>query len=157
LQRMPDSERQEAPDGASPKGGGEVFKPDPAALEPELPPVSPPSTKAPVQFNQQVNVYQQIPPSVWDRLNADQIVELSRVVLKQNFIADRRQFEYAMEQNRAEYSGKKMAVVCGAAIALGGFGGTVYLGMHGHELIALSIALPLATILAVIVGNRFLD
>jgi len=154
---MPDPEQQEALDGASPKGSGEVVRADPTAIEPELPPVSPPSTKAPVQFNQQVNVYQQIPLSAWDRLNADQIVELSKVILEQIDVADKRQFEYAIEQNRADGSGKKMALVCGAAIALGGFGGTVYLGMHGHELIALSIALPLATILAVIVGNRFLD
>ena len=40
----------------------------------------------------------------------------------------------------------------------GRVGGTIYLGMHGHEFIALSIALRFATILAVIVrGNRFLE
>ena len=154
---MPDPEQQEVSDGQPPKNGGEVAKADSTAIEPELPPVSPPSTKTPVQFNQQVNVYQQIPPSAWDRLSADQIVELSKIIVKQIDIADKRQFEYAIEQAKADCSGKKMALVCGAAIALGGFGGTIYLGMHGHEFIALSIALPLGTILAVIVGNRFLE
>jgi hypothetical protein len=83
----------------------EVVKAEPVELEPQLPPVSPPSTKAPIQFNQQVNVYQQIPQSAWD---------------------------------------------------VAGFAATVFLATNGHELIALSISLPLATILAVIVGNRFL-
>jgi hypothetical protein len=154
---VPDPEQQEVSNGALPKNSGEVIKTDPTATEPELPPVSPPSTKTPVQFNQQVNVYQQIPPSAWDRLSSDQIVELSRIIVKQIDIADRRQFEYAIEQAKADCSGKKMALACGAAIALGGFGGAIYLGMHGHEFIALSITLPLATILAVIVGNRFLE
>ena len=154
---VPDPEKQEISDGSPAKANGEVTKSDPVAAEPELPPVSPPSTKVPVQFNQQVNVYQQIPPSAWDRLSAEQIVELSKIIVHQIDIADKRQFDYAIEQNKAECSGKRMAMACGAVIRLGGFGGTMYLGMHNHELIALSIALPLATTLAVIVGNRFLD
>lgn len=135
----------------------EVVKSDPNAVEPGLPPINPPSTKAPVQFNQQVNVYQQIPPSAWDRLSSEQIVELSRVIVQQIDVADKRQFDYAIQQNKSSCSGKKTALMCGSVIALGGFGATIFLGMHGHEFIALSIALPLATILAVIVGNRFLE
>ena len=82
LQPAPDPEQQECGERKrhQRKAGEEVVK-DAAAKPPaslELPPVSPPSTKIPVQFNQQVNVYQQIPPSAWDRLEFDQIVELSR-------------------------------------------------------------------------------
>ena len=72
-------------------------------------------------------------------------------------VADKRQFDYAIEQNKAACSGKKMAILCGSVICLGGFGSGIYLGMQGHEAIALSVTLPLATILAVVVGRRFLD
>lgn len=44
----------------------------------------------------------------------------------------------------------------GSVIAIAGFAATVYLATSGHEMIALTISLPLATILAIIVGNRFL-
>jgi hypothetical protein len=47
-------------------------------------------------------------------------------------------------------------MVWGSAITLAGFAATVYMGLHGHEFIALTISLPLSTILAIIVGNRFL-
>jgi hypothetical protein len=155
---MPERKEQQAPEAQPLKNNGvEIVKADPTGLAPELPPVSPPQTKTPVQFNQQVNVYQQIPPSAWDRLNPEQVVELSKVIVQQIDVADKRQFDYAIQKNKSSCSGKKTAIVCGSAITIGGFGATIYLGMHAHELIALSIALPLATILAVIVGNRFLE
>lgn len=138
-----------------PPGGGEIIKPDPIDAE-LLPPVTPPTTKAPVQFNQQVNVYQQIPQSAWDRLTADQIVELSKTIIQQIDVADKRQFDFAVQQEATSRSGKKIAICCGSVVAVIGFAATAYLAANGHELVALSISLPLATILAIIVGNRFL-
>lgn len=69
----------------------EIVKAEPVEVD-QLPPVTPPTTKAPVQFNQQVNVYQQIPQSAWDRLDAEQIMELSRRIIEQIDVADKRQF-----------------------------------------------------------------
>ena len=133
----------------------EVVKAEPVEAE-QLPLVTPPSTKAPVQFNQQVNVYQQIPPSAWDRLNADQIMDLSKRIIDQIDVADKRQFDYAIEDAKSVKSGKRAAMAWGSVIAIAGFTATVFLAMNGHEMIALTISLPLATILAIIVGNRFL-
>ena len=139
--------------------------PDPARelvtaefVDPELPQVTPPSTtKTPVQFNQQVNVYQQIPPSAWDRLTPEQVVELSKVIVNQIDIADKRQFDYAVQQAESETAGKKIAIICGALVALVGFGGAAYLGIHGQVAVAMSISVPITTILAILVGKRFLD
>jgi len=126
-------------------------------VEPELPLVTPPSTKTPVQFNQQVNVYPQIPVSAWDRLAPDQLVELAKIIVNQIDVADQRQFDYAIKQAESETSGKKIAIVCGSLVALAAFGGSAYLGTHGQVTVALSISLPITTILGVLVGKRFLD
>jgi hypothetical protein len=147
----------EAEDDSAVVGEQGIAKADPVGVEPELPPVALPSTKAPVQFNQQVNIYQQIPQSAWDRLNADQVVELSKLIVGQIDTADKRQFDYAIQQTEREIAGKKLAMICGSAVTLIGFGVAAYLGINGHEFVALSVSLPLATILAVIVGRRFLD
>ncbi len=136
-------------------GEGEIIKPEPIDAE-LLPPVTPPTTKAPVQFNQQVNIYQQIPQSAWDRLTADQVVELSKTIINQIDVADKRQFDFAIEQETTSRTGKKIAICCGSAVAIIGFAATAYLAANGHEVAAMSISLPLATIIAVIVGNRFL-
>lgn len=50
----------------------------------------------------------------------------------------------------------KISMFIGGTIALLGIGGAIYLGITGHDMIALSISLPLATILAVVVGRRLL-
>jgi hypothetical protein len=100
-----------------------IEKIEAAADTAALPPVVPPATKSPIQFNQQVNLsIQQIPSSAWDRLSADQILEISKMI-----------------------------------VTLAGFGATLYLSLQGHEFVAMGVALPLGTILAVIIGNRFLD
>ena len=56
-------------------------KADPLVNETPAPLPAPPQTKTPIQFNQQVNVYQQIPHSAWDGLSANQIVDLSKEIL----------------------------------------------------------------------------
>jgi len=134
------------------QGGGK-----PTAAEAALPTVIPPQTSVPVQFNQQLNLsIQQIPTSAWDRLSPDQVVEISKMIVSQIDASDKRQFDYAMDEVKRSSSGKKTAICFGAIIALAGFTATTYLSLHGHELAGLTIALPLATIIAVIVGNRFL-
>ena len=119
-------------------------------------PPLPPDTQTPVQFNQQINVYQ-IPPSAWSQLSAEQIVDLSKVVLKHANEVDERHFKFAIAQSHRDANGKKWATAVGAIIAVAGFGAAAYLAQAGHPLIALAIAAPLATILATVVGNRFLD
>src|SRR5215469_8282070 len=124
-------------------------------VEPEqLPAVTPPTTKAPVQFNQQVNIYQQIPQSAWDRLTPEHIMDLSKTIIQQIDVADKRQFDYALDQAKKDGTRKTQTTICGTIVAVIGFGFTAYLAMNGHEMIALSISLPLATILAIIVGNK---
>jgi len=126
-------------------------------VEPELPQVTPPNTKTPVQFNQQVNIYQKIPPTAWDRLTPEQVVELSKVIVSQIDIADKRQFDYAVKQTESETAGKKIAIIWGASVAVVGFGCAAYLGIHGQAIVAVSISVPITTILAILIGKRFLD
>lgn len=147
---------EQAPAPELPSEPSEITRPNSAEIEPELPPISPPQTKAPFQFNQ-VNIYQQIPQSAWDRLSPEQVVELSKAIIQQIDVADQRQFDYAIEQASQEKSGKKLAILAGSLIAALGFGLTAYLSLHGQTIAALSISLPLSTILAILVGKRFLD
>lgn len=114
-----------------------------------------PGTKLPVQFNQQVNVYN-IPQSAWDRLNPDQVMELTKVILEQADATDKRHFEFAMNEAKLEDHGKKLSMKIGLGITVAGFAGAVALGFYGHELASLAVSLPITTILAVIVGNRFI-
>lgn len=83
-------------------------------------------------------------------------MDLSKRIIDQIDVADKRQFEYAVEEAKSVKSGKRAAMAWGSIIAVAGFAATVFLASNGHEIIALSISLPLATILAIIVGNRFL-
>lgn len=144
---------------AEPKNGkddpAEVVNAEPVDAE-QLPAVTPPATKAPVQFNQQVNIYQQIPQSAWDRLTADQVMELSKTIIQQIDTADKRQFDYAIDQAKKEESRRTFTTVCATIVTAVGFGLTAYLAMNGHEMIAVTISLPLATILAIIVGNKII-
>jgi hypothetical protein len=61
-----------------------------------------------------------------------------------------------MNQAKMEDAGRELSIKLGSVIALAGFIAAGVLAMYGHELAAVTISLPLATILAVIVGNRFL-
>ena len=79
------------------------------------------------------------------------------MIVKQIDATDQRHFDYAMESVKRSTSGKKVAIWCGGLIFFVGVAATTFLATHGHEISALTISLPLATILAVVVGNRFLD
>ena len=126
--------------------------------EPILPAVVPPQTSAPVQFNQQLNLsIQQIPSSAWDRLSPEQVVDISKRIVDQIDATDKRHFDYAMDGVKRSASGKKVAICVGAVVSVAGFAATTFLAIYGHEIVALSVALPLATIIAMIVGRRFLD
>ena len=119
-------------------------------------PPPPPDTGTPIQLSQKINVYN-IPPSVWDRLDSSQIVDLSKEVLRQADVVDERHYNFAMAQAARDASGKKWAVSVGALIAVAGFVAAAYLAVSGHTASAMFISLPLTTILAIVVGNRFLD
>jgi len=128
---------------------------DIAPQEPQpIPPIHPPTTKTPSQFNQQVNVYQQIPPNAWNSLSQDQVFELTKDILKMSDVIDKRHFDHATNMADKRSARDKISMGIGGAIAFLGIGGAIYLGANGHEMIALSISLPLATILAVVVGRR---
>jgi hypothetical protein len=139
-------------------------KPDEAEDSPEgcpdelqsLPKVIPPKTSAPFQFNQQVNI-QQIPPKVWDRLTPDQIVDLSKSMLNQIEKMDARHFDYAMDQAEKASHARKQAAYIGGAVALVGFAASTYPAASGNAIVAGIIATFLATIIAVIVGNKMLE
>jgi|CXWL01.1.fsa_nt_gi hypothetical protein len=133
---------------------------DPTGITPKesqpLPTLQPPSTKTPVQFNQQVNVYQQIPPSAWDSLSQAQVFELTKDILKLSDVLDKRHYDHATNLIDKRSARDRISMFIGGAIAFLGIGGAIYLGTTGHDIIALSISLPLATILAVVVGRRLL-
>jgi hypothetical protein len=126
------------------------------AANEEPPVIIPPKTKAPVSFNQQNNFYQQIPTSAWDRLSPEQVVELSRQVLKMADDQDERHFQIAKDQLQRLEGQNKRNIFIGSLVVLVGFTLTGFLAMHSHEMVALTISLPLATILAMLVGNRVL-
>ena len=133
---------------------------DPSGITPKdsqpLPVLQPPNTKTPLQFNQQVNVYQQIPPNAWNSLSQAQVFELTKDILKLSDVIDKRHFDHATNLIDKRSARDKISMFIGGMIALLGIGGAIYLGTAGHDMIALSISLPLATILAVVVGRRFL-
>lgn len=119
-----------------------------------LPPLLPPETKSPFQVNQQVNFYQQIPPGAWDRLSPTQVYDLTKEMIKTADVIDKRHFDYAMSTTAKRSGIDTLSIIVGGVIACLGIGGAIYLAMTGHEMIALSISLPLATILAVVVGRK---
>src|SRR5271156_3145771 len=113
------------------------------ALEGEpvnLPPVVPPDTKAPVQFNQQVNLsIQQIPASAWDRLAPKQIVEVSGMILKQIESTDERHFTFATEAVRRRSKGMMVAIIAGSVVAVTGYLSVLFLALKGHDLAAVTV------------------
>ena len=149
---MPDDENQS--EQQDPKQASTESSSISASAEP--PEIVPPKTKAPVHFNQQNNFYQQIPSSAWDRLSNEQVVDLSGQILRIADAQDERHYQFSKEKlSRLEQQNKRNLFV-GSLVVLAGFGITGFLAMHGHELVAITISGPLATILAMLVGNRVL-
>jgi hypothetical protein len=123
----------------------------------ELPAINPPQTKTPISFNQQVNNFQQIPPSAWDGLTPEQRMELTRSILAQMDAMDKRHYDFAVAHVATEGKRATIGTISGALIAVMGFSISGYLALHGQTIVALSISMPLATILAIVVGNRFVS
>lgn len=121
----------------------------------ELPPINPPQTKTPVQFNQQIN-YQQIPPSAWSGLTPDQRMQLSMAILDKMDTIDERHYNFAVDQIGKDARHGTIRSICGTVIAVCGFGLSAYLALHGQSFVSSTISLPLGTIIAMIVGNRVL-
>lgn len=118
-----------------------------------LPPVVPPQTRTPFQFNQQINI-QQIPPGAWERLAPDQIVDLSKSMMAQMDRLDERHFKWAMEQAKRDESTNKWTLAIGGVLAACGLVAVTYLAASEHAIVAAILGTFLATILAVVVGNR---
>jgi predicted lipid-binding transport protein (Tim44 family) len=127
----------------------------PTVKNEDLPAINLPQTKTPVSFNQQVNNFQQIPPSAWDGLTSEQRLELTRSILAQMDSMDKRHFDFAVTHVQTEARRSTIGSICGALIAILGFSLSAFLSLHGQTIVALSISMPLATILAIVVGNRF--
>ena len=145
---MSDKQEPNGPDIAKTEPSEELKKP-------ELPPPpTPPNTKTPVQFNQQLNFYQQIPSSAWDGLSTEQIIDLSKSILMQMDRFDERQFKFAMDQAKKLDATRRRILLSASSVAIIGFATAAYLALNGHTFVAMSISIPLATILAVIVGNK---
>ena len=123
----------------------------------ELPTMHPPKTKAPVSFNQQNNFYQQIPSNAWGRLSSVEIVELSKKILDHANMIDERHFEYAKKRLENSDRTHKRNIFLGSVVTVIGIAATAYLAMHGHEVIAMTVSLPLSTIIAMLLGNRLLS
>ncbi|MFZ3343183.1 MAG: hypothetical protein WA213_20055 [Terriglobales bacterium] len=118
-----------------------------------LPPL-PPTGKA-IEFKQQINVYQ-IPQNAWDRLNQEQTLELTKMILERADAIDKRHFDYAVEKVRSSARGKKTAIITGSLITIAGYAVSATLALYGHDTAAIAVSLPITTILALVVGNRFL-
>ena len=146
---MPDEET--TIDGDEDKG--EIV---PAVKVEDLPAITPPQTKTPITFNQQNN-FQQIPPSAWDGLTPAQRMDLSKAILFQMDTMDERHYKFAVKHVETETKQGTIRAICGTIITVAGFSFAAYLAMNGQTILAMSISLPLATILAIVVGNRFVS
>ena len=121
--------------------------------EPVLPPVVPPTTKTPFQFNEQINI-QQIPSRAWEKLSADQIVDLTKTIVNQIEKSDERQFNWAVAQANSSATTQRIAMGIGGVIAIAGIGLTAYLAMNGHTVVAGMLGTFLVTIISCAIGNR---
>ena len=81
------------------------------------------------------------------------MVDLSKYIITTANTLDERHFQYAMDRAEKRSMKDKLRHGIGGMIACVGMIGSIYLAMNGHDFIALSLSLPLATILAVIVGR----
>lgn len=122
---------------------------------PALPPTpATPGTTAEIQYNQ-LNI-QQIPPSVLDRLPPDQVVELYNSTLKYMDTVNNRRFEVAITESNRKGAAEKRNVWIGTLLSIVGLGCASLLAVSGHEEVALAVVTFLATIIAVVVGNKLL-
>ena len=131
----------------------EVEGPQKGSNENTLPPLIPPQTKIPAQFNQQVNI-NQIPPKAWDRLSPDQIVSLSTKILEQVDRMDERHFTIAKQQALDSGKSSRLGLVVGSLIAAIGLGTVAYLSATGNPVAAAMVGTSLATLVAVVIGGK---
>lgn len=144
------------PDDGEEKKQSELALGDKTDAESALPPIVPPATKTPFQFNQQINI-QQIPTRAWEKLSADQIVDLTKTIVSQIEKSDERQFNWAMEQAKSSGETQRVAMAIGGVIALVGFGTATYLTVQGHQVIGGMLATFLATVISVTIGNKLIQ
>jgi len=79
------------------------------------------------------------------------------MIIKQIEITDQRHFDFARESVKRRAAGMIVAIICGSVIAVSGYASVVWLAVKGHDLAAAIVGLPITTVLAMVVGNRFLS
>jgi hypothetical protein len=138
-----------------PNGGNGSPVSDDTPVEPALPTIPLPETKTPLHVNTQINV-QQIPRTAWDRLSPEQVIDLSKTILNNADVIDKRHFDFAMCQAEREDRGKKTGMMIGGAVTVAAYAAAAFLAYSGHDVVAAVIAASVTSVLAVIVGNRVL-
>ena len=114
-----------------------------------------PETSRPVHFNQQANIGH-VPPQIWGRLSADQVLDLSKMLLSDSSTLDERRFKFAMEAEERRSDDKRRSTVIAGTVAACGFGLCGYLAANGLELHAGMVLTFLGTIISVVVGKKLL-
>ena len=127
-----------------------------SSSEDSLPPLIPPQTRIPAQFNQQVNI-NQIPPHVLDKLSSNQIAELTAAILAQAERTDERRFTFARESASSSAKNATVSTIVGGVVALAGLVAVAYLAATGNGIVAGTLGGFLATIIAVAVGRRITE
>ena len=82
---------------------------------------------------------------------------MSKAILANTDVMDKRHFDFATARAIREDRGRKIGMSVGAGVAVAGYAASAFLAYSGHDLVATVIAAPITTVLAMIVGNRFLD
>lgn len=120
---------------------------------PEPPP--PPPTHTPATLNQQINI-NQLPPTLWDKLDPQQTRELTSELIGKFDEADARRIALERERLQAETNSTNLAVLVGFLLIAGGLGLVGYLAVQGKQEVALAVGSSLVTLVSVVVGRRWL-
>lgn len=130
---------------------GQAPAPQSPGIEPI--PANPPDTKTPVQLNQQVNVYQQIPANVWERFTPDQALQAMHLILEHAEQTDRRHFEFAMDQAKKAHASEKVRFWLGTAAYVLGYCVAAVLALQAHPIVGGLIAATITGSLLTIFGK----
>ncbi len=69
---------------------------------------------------------------------------------------DQRHYQFALDSANKKSTKERIGIIVGGLVAISGMSIAGYLGAHGHDVMASMIALPLATIIAMILGRKAL-
>lgn len=118
-------------------------------------PPAPPPTQTPAVVNQQINIHE-LPPSVWDRLSADQTVELAKLVIETVAQAEARRLDAESARFSKEEATSNTVLLYGFLSGLAVLGAVVYLGVNGQKELASGLGGSIVALAAVFVGKKVL-